>query len=167
MYITEYPEGMRDDDGSTCVRALDDVIPPEMYLVLVPYWVAMRNAHAWRYGFTGYPLGIGGPYEIFGGEISFAGDVVVPALNGLVRSAAERHGWTYVDGIDEAYAGEGYGHGYCAADSWIRNATDSVAIQGPWHNLIGGSPRTPRRPAEPCIPTVRVSRSTPSRSCAT
>ena len=65
-------------------------------------------------------------------EATWAGDVVGPALNDKIAAAAATHGWILVDGINDSTGNLFATHGYCAADNWIRTATESVDIQGPW-----------------------------------
>jgi hypothetical protein len=52
---------------------------------------------------------------------------VVAGLNRAVSQAAVEHGWHYVGGIRDEFVG----HGYCAdaADRWIRNVWESLALQ--------------------------------------
>lgn len=77
--------------------------------------------------------------HIKGSEVSWAhNDVFVP-LNTQVQTAASKHGWNFVGGIADRYRSEGgRGHGYCASDNWIRTATESVHLQGPWVSIIQG-----------------------------
>ncbi len=60
-------------------------------------------------------------------DAAWAANVVVPALNQAVRDAANRHGWTMVDGIN---LGGFSGHGYCSDDSWIVSIPQSLLRQG-------------------------------------
>ena len=61
-------------------------------------------------------------------ESQWAHDEVLGPLNQTLKAAAQRHGWTYVDGVDEAFAG----HGICAGsdERWIRTPTESFVKQG-------------------------------------
>jgi hypothetical protein len=69
-------------------------------------------------------------------EATWAGDVVGPALNNKIAAAAATHGWVLVDGINDSTGNLFATHGYCAADNWIRTATESVDIQGPWSHWL-------------------------------
>jgi GDSL-like Lipase/Acylhydrolase family len=54
-------------------------------------------------------------------------------LNDQVRSAAERHdGWTYIDGINEGFAG----HGYCEDDTFWIGAEQSCRGQGDFEGTM-------------------------------
>ncbi|WP_336364754.1 SGNH/GDSL hydrolase family protein [Halalkalicoccus salilacus] len=54
-------------------------------------------------------------------------------LNEAVEKAADRHGWTYVDGIEEGFEG----HGYCSDDRYFVTVSESYRnqrdIQGTMH----------------------------------
>lgn len=122
VYVTEYPDSTRDDDGSPCGEMLQDVVPWGMAPLLAA--AALIYSH---------PVPVPW-YRIDASEAEWASNVVLPGLNGAVAAAASRHDWTFVGGISSAFAGPGYGHGYCADNSWIRNASDAIAIQGPWYD---------------------------------
>ncbi len=122
VLLTQYPDSTRDDDGSVCDEMLEDVIPAGM-APLLALAAVLESHHA--------PLPW---YHIDAQEAAWASGTVLPGLNGAVEAAAARHGWTFVDGISDRFAGPGYGHGYCAENSWIRRASDSIAIQGPYFN---------------------------------
>lgn len=47
-------------------------------------------------------------------------------LNQVIRNAAERYGWTFIDGVVEGFAG----HGYCSDDPYFIRATESCRTQG-------------------------------------
>ena len=47
-------------------------------------------------------------------------------LNQVIRNAAERYGWTFVEGVAEGFAG----HGYCADDPYFIRASESCRTQG-------------------------------------
>ena len=65
-------------------------------------------------------------------ESGWAHDRVLIPLNDAIQAAAERHGWTLVDGVDEGFDG----HGICApkAARWVRTLPESLALQ---HNISG------------------------------
>jgi hypothetical protein len=66
-------------------------------------------------------------------EGDLARERLVLPLNRLLRAAADRHGWTYVEGIWASFRR----HGYAAKDSWIVKAKESEQIQGPRLSLVG------------------------------
>jgi hypothetical protein len=72
--------------------------------------------------------------EVSREEAKSAVELALDPLNVQVGAAAARHGWVLVNGIAAQFRGslDGRGHGYCASDSWIRNATDSFWMQGPF-----------------------------------
>jgi hypothetical protein len=76
-------------------------------------------------------------FDITPFEARQASQLALDQLNLRVEAAAGKHGWTYVGGIADQFRGslDGKGHGYCASDAWIRNASDSFFMQGPfWMN---------------------------------
>ena len=81
-FITEYADPTRDETGAQCQVMLEDVIKPL-------FWGAV-------------------PFHIIGDEVDFAAGPVLNGLNGAVRSAADKYGWTFVDGIAEAFDRYGY-----------------------------------------------------------
>lgn len=60
-------------------------------------------------------------------------EMVVP-LNNAVQMAADRHGWTYVGGIADAFRTHGYcsspGPGDGIGDAWVVKAPESLNLQG-------------------------------------
>ena len=125
-YITQYPDPSRGNGGARCAKILDDVIP---------VWMAPPLAAISFLEGQPPPLP---PYQIDGGdrpdggEVGWAGGPVLAGMNGAVAAGARANGWTLVDGIADDTANLFSGHGYCADDNWIRTATESVAMQGPW-----------------------------------
>jgi hypothetical protein len=74
-------------------------------------------------------------------EAYWAHEKFLRPLNNTVAQAANKFGWTLVEGIPEAF----HKHGYCASGDarWVRTADQSRRFQGPYHNpavggLIGG-----------------------------
>lgn len=59
-------------------------------------------------GDTTPPLGF---HEVDEREQQWGRDYVLGPLNATIAAAASRHGWTFVDGVSEAFLA---GHGYCA-----------------------------------------------------
>jgi hypothetical protein len=106
VFLSEYPDPTRNDDGTICPKILDDIL-------------------VW-------------PFDMSAAEQSWAIGAVFGPLNDSVRHAAENHhsnageSWHFVGGIADKFAGDGFGHGYCASDNWIRTASQSVVNQGPF-----------------------------------
>ncbi|MFP5371142.1 MAG: hypothetical protein ACLGI3_10395, partial [Actinomycetes bacterium] len=125
-YITQYPDPSRNATGGRCARILDDVIP--LWMAPLLGGLALAEGHAVPLP----PYQIDGGDRSDGGEVGWAGGPVLAGMNGAVGAAATAHGWTLVDGIADDTANLFSGHGYCAPDNWIRTATESVAMQGPW-----------------------------------
>ncbi len=63
------------------------------------------------------------------GEIAWARNTVLPALNNLYRAKATAFGWNYVGGIMAGYRSP-EGRGYCADDPWVLRGEDSLSNQG-------------------------------------
>lgn len=127
VYITQYPDPTRDTSGALCSAILDDVIPG---------WMQPFLAAAAVLDFSPVPAV---PFQmdradraVEHDEMAYAANVVLPGMNGQVRSGATANGWTLVDGIADETANLFSGHGYCASDSWIRRAADATRLQGPW-----------------------------------
>ena len=59
-------------------------------------------------------------------EFKWADTTVGPALNGAIKATAQTFGWTYIEGITDAFRT----HGICAVDSWLVRPVDSVSKQG-------------------------------------
>ena len=72
-------------------------------------------------------------------EAEWAHDEVLGPLNDTLREAAERHHWTFIDGVDEGFQG----HGICAPSEkrWIRTPTRSFVTQGTFNpvNRLSGT----------------------------
>lgn len=81
------------------------------------------------------------PVLITKDEGTWAAASVVPQLNQGVQAAADKHGWTFVTGIRDAYAGPP-GHGYAADDSWVVSIEESLKRQvdpyGAFHPRLPG-----------------------------
>jgi hypothetical protein len=121
VYITQYPDPTSNSGGGYCDEMLKDVIP---------WWVGTISEIGAI--FDGAPFVPLPPYRMDQDEATWAGGTVGPALNSAVAAAAQTHGWIMVDGINDSTGNLFATHGYCAADNWIRTATESVDIQGPW-----------------------------------
>ncbi len=108
VYLTEYPDGTRQDNGETCDAILNDVIG-------LPGFLIDRQELQWAVGAV---AGASSPTHGSG-------------VNGVLSGAAEKFGWNLANGVSSQFAGPGYGHGYCAQNHWIRRAADSAYLQGP------------------------------------
>jgi lysophospholipase L1-like esterase len=101
VFLTEYPDPTRNDNGALCPAILDDTPLPFSAMSATEEQAALTN-------------------------------VLIP-LNSAVQAAAARNayrGWQFVSGISARFAGTGVGHGYCAADHWIRRYSESGSVQG-------------------------------------
>lgn len=103
IYLTEYPNQIKDDDGTTCTQILEDAL-------------------GWGFRID--------KDEANWAASKALGTATTGGLNGHVKQAAAAHGWTFVDRVAEQFAGAGVGHGYCATNNWIRRAAESDVIQG-------------------------------------
>jgi hypothetical protein len=65
----------------------------------------------------------------------------MPTLDQAVRDGAQDAGFTFIDGIQAAFAT----HGYCATDNWIQTARGSSNTQGPW-NIVSKPLNIPGEP---------------------
>ena len=103
VYLTEYPDSTRGDDGNVCLLMLADIIP-----------------------------GMAIDYT----EAVWASYMVLAPLNQVMQVSAVGLGWKYVSRISGPFQGiagqSGTGHGYCATNHWVRQAEESVNIQGPF-----------------------------------
>ena len=122
VYITQYPDPTHDSSGAHCDEMLEDIIP---------WWVSAGATAHQRLFEAAYTVPLP-PHRMDQDEATWAGDVVGPALNDKIAAAAATHGWVLVDGINDSTGNLFATHGYSAADNWIRTATESVDIQGPW-----------------------------------
>jgi hypothetical protein len=121
VYITQYADPTRNSAGGYCSEMLQDIIP---------WWVGTISGIGTIW--DGAPFVPLPPYRMDQDEATWAGGTVGPALNSKIAAAAQVHGWILVDGINDSTGNLFATHGYCAADNWIRTATESVDIQGPW-----------------------------------
>ncbi len=114
VYLTEYPDPTRDDNGETCGSMLGEIIPT------TPFDFA--KVHIDR------------------DEAEWARNEVVHKLNAQIEAATERHadkGWHFVTGISEQYTN----HGYCANDHWVVQPYESARQQGPvWGTTTSWGP---------------------------
>jgi hypothetical protein len=140
IYVTQYPDQTKNDAGAMCSGMLDDIIPLPVAIVgglIAPQILAAMLgpflgpftplANVAGLGLTAYIYINHVPFELGGSEVVWAGTEVLPALNGKVAAAAQRHGWRLV-----SFSNEYSTHGYCATDNWIRRAEESQLIQGPF-----------------------------------
>lgn len=72
-------------------------------------------------------------------DLEWAGDTVLPGINGLIQESATRAGFQYVDGVNETIAGTigGVAHGECAGDArWYRWLAESFWVQGNYQGVM-------------------------------
>jgi lysophospholipase L1-like esterase len=66
-------------------------------------------------------------------ELDLARERLLRPLNSMLREAADRHGWTFVRGIFDAFRD----HGYAAKETWFVRAKESEDLQGPRLSPLG------------------------------
>jgi hypothetical protein len=142
VYVMQYPGAFEDDDGSQCTSMLEDVLPPSSVAHLVnplsplgPLILATTVLGP----FLEYEIGLNFPGVLANGllgnlnwmpdEITWMVNHAMPALDDGLRFGAQDAGFTFIDGIKDAFDE----HGYCADDNWIRRAAESSFVQGPWN----------------------------------
>ena len=96
IFITEYPDATEDEEGKVCGPRLER-LPDILNLV-----------------------GWSTP------EWTWAGETVIPGINGVMQVAAAEHSWTLVDGIFAGFAR----HGLCSDQNWINRLQQSLTHQG-------------------------------------
>jgi Ca2+-binding RTX toxin-like protein len=111
VYITEYPDASRDENGEFCGNILGEVF---------------RDANVLEQ-----------PFRIDSSEARWAYDHVIHPLNRTVEAAAAAYGWNFVGGIEDAFARHGYGAS--SEERWIRTANESRKHQGPHHSEAAGA----------------------------
>ncbi|HET6564320.1 MAG TPA: hypothetical protein VFG52_02805, partial [Xanthomonadales bacterium] len=139
--VMQYPGAFESDDGSRCVAMLDDVLPVESvwHLVFNPVvfpWVAAASilgdiiiGAVSEVAFNEILFNaLGGDLKWTSDEIDWMVDHAMPQLDDAVRDGAIAADFTFIDGIQAAFAK----HGYCANDNWIQTARGSSIKQGPW-----------------------------------
>lgn len=106
VYITEYFDPTRFDDGTICgSRLAGGTYSDEL----------LHDHPAALLGFGVSPA-----------EAGWASNIMLPRLNTVIANAASSNRWQYVGGIRSAFLT----HGYCAAQRWIVTYTESKATQG-------------------------------------
>ena len=71
--------------------------------------------------------------QVNGRELVLARERLLCPLMMMLREAADRQGWSYVDGIFSSFRS----HGYAATESWFVKAKESEELQGPRVTRIG------------------------------
>ncbi|HEY3497383.1 MAG TPA: carbohydrate-binding domain-containing protein, partial [Polyangiaceae bacterium] len=104
VFVTEYGDPSRDDDGDYCdaLYFTSLVIPADH----VP--LPLVDA------------------EIAGDDLEEIDEVLFQPLNETLETAADRHGFHFVDGIARDFRT----HGYCSSEPWFRYYLESLSIQG-------------------------------------
>ncbi len=105
VYLTQYPDPTKDDDGSTCDSILGDII-----------WTKSINREEsdWARANVINPL-----------------NQTMANAAAQADAASADTSWAYVDGISSQFAR----HGYCADSRWIVQPMDSRRMQGPYRVL--------------------------------
>jgi hypothetical protein len=111
-------EPFLDDYAPLSLRPSADAAGPGVFLVGYPDVFIDEEGDPW-----GLCVGM------YGGDVAFAQDEVLFPLNDHVQSAADEHGYTFVD-METAFDR----HGVCSSDNWINDVLDSLAQQ---HNHEG------------------------------
>ena len=62
-------------------------------------------------------------------ELSWAETELTQRLNQTIGGNTQRHGWNFIGGADSIFS-RSTAHGYCAADPWIVQLTESATQQG-------------------------------------
>lgn len=148
--VMQYPGAFESDNGSRCTTMLEDVLPPSSVwnLVLNPLIGPAVLTTTILGPFLEHELGVNfhavisnalsGNLKWTANEINWMVEHAMPRLDEAVRDGAQEAGFTFVDGIQKAFAK----HGYCAKDNWIRRADEASFVQGPW-NIVSRPLNTP------------------------
>lgn len=64
--------------------------------------------------------------DLIASESRWAYREALPALNGAVRTAVRRHGWSLIGGLERDFET----HGVCASSRWFNSNTDALRRQG-------------------------------------
>ncbi len=120
-FIAEYPPLVKNKRGRYC-DGFDDGFLVESNLDPVP--VITLPGYSSRSGTMTIGLGAG-TQNISRSENKWVYESVALNLNNAIKTAAETHGWNFMEGIGEL----GDTHGYCAADRWVNTLKDSWFAQ--------------------------------------
>ncbi len=143
VFVMQYPGAFENDDGSQCTSMLADVLPWESVFRLVtdpliapnlPLLIAASPILEAALGANPTSIlltALTGNLEWTSDEIDWMVDHAMPELDQAVRDGADDAGFTFIDGIRQAFAK----HGYCANDNWIQTAAQASYDQGPWNFL--------------------------------
>jgi len=93
IYITEYLDPMRNDDGALCEDSM-----------LIDHALVRSSPR------PTLPI-----LTITAREVRWVVETLLPRLNREVSEAAQRFGWVHIGGIAAAFRN----HGYCAKDHWV------------------------------------------------
>ena len=135
IFLTEYPDATRGDDGTPCGRFLTAreiagdkkwfLLPHRLKRLLEDTGIT-ANESRW----VEHPVvtGRAGTTYTFhksgGGTVELA--VISHGLNRVISTSAASLGWTHVGGISTAFVK----HGYCANNHWVRRYQESKHLQG-------------------------------------
>lgn len=148
IFVTEYPDPTRDDDGETCQAMLQSPLfsgiwwnESEWIRDVVLEADGLDSYRFWKTNSNGV------------GIDRVRLEVNEDGLNPAIASAAARAGWQYVSGISYEFRR----HGMCADDHWVRRLKESLAIQqdekGTAHPNVAG-----HRPYSRNISPLMISR---------
>lgn len=104
VYLTEIPDVTRDEHGQICAW---------------PTEAPSGVSEALRVALQEIP-------GVTQTEMQWASDHVTVELREAMHTAAEGHGWQFVEGVDARFKG----HGYCAAFPWLVRLQNTFQIQG-------------------------------------
>jgi hypothetical protein len=109
------------------------------YAIHSTYQLPVKNTYITEYadpthdasgGYSSFPLALGG---ITAQKAQWAHDNVLLPLNQEIQQQAQRFGWHYIGGIDDAFTT----HGVSAGDQrWFNTVEDSFAIEGVYNGTV-------------------------------
>ncbi len=103
VYLTEIPDVTRDEFGELCAW------PTELPGLTESLRIAAQQV-------PGVTIT----------EMGWASDYVLTEIRSAMRSAANKNGWQFVDGVDARFAG----HGYCSDVTWLTRLQNTFQLQG-------------------------------------
>jgi hypothetical protein len=128
VYLTEYPDDLFDSEEACGAFNVDiaDLFWPDFGIIDITEGV-IRGESRWL-----HETGV--------------------ALNELIFELTVRHGWHYVDGISEDFAG----HGYCSSEPWFRHLSESFFVQGDYKGVVHPNDDGHENIAQHVLETVAV-----------
>ncbi|KPK50440.1 MAG: hypothetical protein AMJ63_14645 [Myxococcales bacterium SG8_38_1] len=113
VFLSEIPDVTRDEFGELCAW------PTE----LPGYQETLRIAAQQVPGVTE-------------AEMEWASTHVLTELRAAMRASANEHGWQFVEGVDERFAG----HGYCSDQPWLIRLQNTFSFQGDANGALHPNP---------------------------